>query len=183
MLGVFFGAGIVLTRLIQNSGTFGGRAGFDAVLFGAPASLLIQDVYLIAAVCLIVILSIWITYRLSVGVAFDTAFLEVQGLPTNQIDWLHLLLLTIAVVVGLPAIGVVMIVALLITPAATARLCSNRLWVILWLAAMLGGIASATGAYLSSVDARIPAGAAAVLVATAFFLLSLAATSFLRVRE
>lgn len=183
VLGVFFGAGIVLTRLIQNSGKFGGRAGFDAFLFGAPASLLIQDVYLIAAVCLIVMFSIWITYRLSVGVAFDTAFLEVQGLPTNQIDWLHLLLLTIAVVVGLPAIGVVMIVALLITPAATARLCSNRLWVILWLAAVLGGIASASGAYLSSVDARIPAGAAAVLVATAFFLLSLAATSFLRVRE
>lgn len=182
VLGVFFGAGIVLTRWIQNSGQFGGRAGFDAFLFGAPGSLLIEDVYLIAAVCLLVILSVTATYRLSVGVAFDSTYLEVQGVPTRRVDWLHLLLLTISVVVGLPAMGVVMIVALLITPAATARLCSHRLTHILWLAATLGASASACGAYLSSLDTRVPAGAASVLVATAAYLLCLTITLLYRHR-
>ncbi len=182
VLGVFFGAGIVLTRWIQNSGQFGGRAGFDAFLFGAPGSLLIEDVYLIAGVCLLVMLSVTATYRISVGVAFDSAYLEVQGAPTRRVDWLHLLLLTISVVVGLPAMGVVMIVALLITPAATARLCSHRLNRILWLAAALGASASACGAYLSSLDTRIPAGAVSVLVATSGYVLCLTVTLLSRHR-
>lgn len=182
-LSVFFGAGIVLTRLIQNSGTFGGRAGFDSFLFGSPGSLLIHDVYLIAAVCGLVIFLLGLTFRLSSGVAFDPAFFEVQGLPTRQIDWLHLLLLTLAVVVGLPAIGVVMIVALIITPAATARLWSDRLVVILWLSAAIGAVSAATGTMISSLDVRIPAGATAVLCATGFFVLSLAVTTFLRQRH
>lgn len=181
-LSVFFGAGIVLTRFIQNSGNFGGRAGFDAFLFGAPGSLLIQDVYLISAVCLLVILAILSTFRLSVGVTFDPGFLEVQGLPVRQVDWLHLLLLTIAVVVGLPAIGLVMIVALIITPAATARLWSDKMSTILWLSAGLGAVSAASGAILSALDTRIPAGASAVLVATAFFLVSLTITTWFRQR-
>lgn len=174
VLSVFFGAGVVLTRMIQNSGKFGGRAGFDAFLFGSPGSLLVQDVYLIAGVCLIVMATLMATFRLSVAVTFDAAFLQSQGVSTRLLDWLHLLLLTTAIVVGLPAIGVVMIVALIITPAATARMCSDRFGVVLGLAAVLGAIASASGAFLSSLDTRVPAGAASVLVATTLFLVTLA---------
>jgi len=173
-LSVFFGAGIVLTKMIQNSGQFGGRSGLDAFLFGSPGSLLFADLLLIGSVCLLTIVALLLTYPLSVGVTFDAGFLEVQGVPTRVIDWMHLLLLTFTVVVGLPAIGVVMIVALIITPAATARLWTDRLQRMLLAAAFLGATAASAGAALSSLDTRIPAGAAAVLTATLLFVISLA---------
>ncbi|MBV11542.1 metal ABC transporter permease [Rubinisphaera sp.] len=180
VLSVFFGAGIVLSRLIQNSGKFGGRAGFDAFLFGSPGSLLERDVYLIGGACLLTVVIIALTFRLSVGVTFDAEFLSVQGLPTNRVDWLQLLLLTTTIVVGLPAIGVVMIVALIITPAVTARLWSDRFYQILLISAGIGAGASAVGALLSSLDTRIPAGASTVLVCTACYLISLGIRQFAR---
>jgi len=183
VLSVFFGAGVVLTRMIQNSGRFGGRAGFDAFLFGSPGSLLVQDVYLIGGVCLIVIAVLLATFRVSVAVTFDSQFLQSQGISTQLLDWMHLILLTVAIVVGLPAIGVVMIVALVITPAATARLCSDRFGTVLLIAAGLGATASAAGAFLSSLDTRVPAGAASVLVATTLFLVTLATRRFIQLRE
>lgn len=179
VLSVFFGAGIVLSKIIQNSGNFGGAAGFTAFLFGAPASLLIKDVYLMAGVCLVAIGLIVLTYRFSIGITFDTDFLEVQGLPTQTIEWMHLCLLAVTVVVGLPAIGAVMIVALLITPAVTARLWSDRFATILITSSFVGAASSMTGAYLSSLNAKIPAGAAAVLCCTLFYLCSLAITTFI----
>lgn len=177
VLSVFFGGGIVLSRMIQNSGRFGGRAGFDAFLFGSPASLLIQDVYLIAIVCLCAMGLILLTYRFSIGITFDSDFLEVQGLPTRRVDWMHLTLLTVTVVVGLPAIGAIMIVALLITPAVTARFWSDRFSIILITSSLLGATSSATGTYLSSLNEKIPAGAASVLCCTLFFLFSLSVTT------
>ena len=178
VLSVFFGGGIVLSRMIQNSPNFGGRAGFDAFLFGSPASLLLQDVYLIAAVCLVAISLIVVTYRFSVGITFDSDFLEVQGLPTQRIDWMHLCLLAVTVVVGLPTIGAIMIVALLITPAVTARFWSDRFSTILVLSSILGATASASGAYVSSLSEKIPAGAAAVLSCTLFYIISLILIAF-----
>ncbi|MCG6154772.1 metal ABC transporter permease [Rubinisphaera margarita] len=183
VLSVFFGAGVVLRRMIQNSGQFTGGGGFDAFLFGSPGSLLIRDVYLIGAVCICTVLVVALTFRLSVGVAFDSGFLSVQGLPTVWIDWMHLLLLTTTIVVGLPAIGVVMIVALLITPAVTARLWSDHLRVIIVIAAFIGAGSAAAGAVFSSLDTRVPAGATTVLVATACYVISLAIRQSIRFQD
>ncbi|MBL4884457.1 MAG: metal ABC transporter permease [Planctomycetaceae bacterium] len=179
VLSVFFGGGIVLSTMIQKSEKFGGRAQFDAFLFGSPATLLINDVYLIAIVCLAAISLIVATYRFSIGITFDSDFLEVQGLPTQRIDWMHLCLLAATVVVGLPTIGAVMIVALLITPAVTARFWSDRFSKILMTASLLGAIASATGAYISSLHENVPAGAAAVLCCTLFYIISLVLVTFI----
>ncbi len=179
VLSVFFGGGIVLSKMIQNSGHFGGAAGFTAFLFGAPASLLIKDVYLMAGVCIIAIGLIAVTYRLSIGITFDSDFLEVQGLPTQSLEWMHLSLLAITVVVGLPAIGAVMIVALLITPAVTARLWSDRFSTILITSSSIGATSSVAGAWLSSLNEKIPAGATSVLCCTLFYFCSLILTTFI----
>jgi len=179
VLSLFFGGGIVLSKMIQNSGHFGGAAGFTAFLFGAPASLLMKDLYLMAGVCVIAIALILATYRFSIGITFDSDFLEVQGLPTQPLEWMHLCLLAVTVVVGLPAIGAVMIVALLITPAVTARLWSDRFSTILITSSFIGAASAMTGAWLSSLNAKIPAGAASVLCCTLFFFCSLAFTTFI----
>lgn len=180
VLSVFFGAGVVLSRMIQNQGTFGGRAGFDAFLFGSPGSLLFADLLLISITCLLVTISILATFRLSVGVTFDAEFLTIQGLGTRWIDWMHLMLLTITIVISLPAIGVVMIVALLITPAVTARQISDRFIIILIVAALLGMFSAATGAVLSSLNPSVPAGAAAVLVSATMYAITLCVKQFVR---
>ncbi len=179
VLSLFFGGGIVMSKMIQNSGHFGGAAGFTAFLFGAPASLLMKDIYLMAAVCLVTVALIIATYRFSIGVTFDSDFLEVQGLPTQSLEWMHLCLLAVTVVVGLPAIGAVMIVSLLITPAVTARLWSDRFSTIIFASSLIGAISSMIGAWLSSLSTKIPAGAASVLCCTLFFFGSLAVTTFI----
>ncbi len=179
VLSLFFGGGIVLSKMIQNSGQFSGAAGFTAFLFGAPASLLLKDIYLMAGVCVIAIGFVFVTYRFSIGITFDSDFLEVQGLPTQSLEWIHLCLLAVTVVVGLPAIGAVMIVALLITPTVTARLWSNRFSTILIASSIIGATASMIGAWLSSLNEKIPAGAASVLCCTLLFFCSLGLTTFI----
>src|SRR5699024_6254422 len=108
-------------------------------------------------------------------VAFDPAFARAVGYPVRRVEALLTVLLVVAIVVGIQTVGVVLVAALLITPAAAARQWTDRLAVMIVLAALLGALSGVTGAVLSATTTDLPTGPLVVLVATALLLVSLPA--------
>jgi manganese/zinc/iron transport system permease protein len=172
VLGVFFGAGIALSRYIQTRLTTGSKAGLDSYIYGKTSDMLAQDVYLIAALALLCVAVIVLLYKEFQVIAFDPDFARAQGWPVYGLDLLLMSLLAVAVVIALPAVGVIMIAALLILPAATARFWTDRLSRLLILSALLGAGAGLAGAWLSSLSTSLPAGPIIVLCGTTAFLFS-----------
>ncbi|MGH9360916.1 MAG: metal ABC transporter permease, partial [Thermoanaerobaculia bacterium] len=121
VLSVFFGTGISLSRFIQSQGSAGSKAGLDHFIFGKTAGMLAQDVYTIAFLVLAVVAAVALLFKEFKLVSFDPEFGSVQGWPTLRLDLALMGLLALTTVVGLPAVGVVLMAALLIIPAAAAR--------------------------------------------------------------
>lgn len=172
VLSVFFGLGIVLVRLIQNQTATGSKAGLDSYIYGKTAGMLASDVYFIAAIslgCLITVVLLFKEFRI---VSFDPAFARVQGLPTFWLDLLLMSLISLTVVIGLPAVGVVMVAALLILPAAAARFWTEKLGSMVVLASLLGATIGLGGTSISALNSALPTGPVIVLVGTVAFLIS-----------
>lgn len=172
VLSVFFGAGIVLLTYIQKL-PFGNQSGLDKFLFGQAATLVPRDVVNIAAVAVLVTLTVAVFFRQFKVVSFDREFAQSLGLPVLRLEILLTLLLVMVVVIGLQTVGVVLIIATLITPAAAARQWTDRLAWMLVLAATVGAISGSTGALVSASFERLPTGPVIVLVATVFLQISL----------
>lgn len=169
VLSVFFGAGIVLSRWIQNLATEGSKAGLDSYILGKTAGMVTADVTLIASMALLLTLAVLLLRKEFGLIAFDPAFAQALGWPVVLLDVVQVFLLTGAIVIGLPAVGVVMIAALLILPAASARFWTDRLGRLLLLSALLGGAMGVLGTLLSARFDELPAGPIMVLVGTAIF--------------
>jgi manganese/zinc/iron transport system permease protein len=172
VLSVFFGAGIVLSSIIQRAPR-GSIAGLDSFIFGKTAGMLREDVIVLAVLTLATAATVVLFYKEFKLVAFDPAFAQVQGWPAFALDLFLMLLIAVAVVVGLPVVGVLMMAALLIVPAAAARFWTNRLGLLLILSAGFGLAAGVAGVRISENIARLPTGPTIILSATALFLASL----------
>lgn len=172
VLSVFFGVGIVLSRHIQQATMAGSKAGLDSYILGKTAGMIAADLYLIAgaaAALLIVVLLAYKEFRL---VSFDPGFAQSQGWPVGRLDLAMMALAAVAVVIGLPTVGVVMIAALLILPSVSARFWTERLGLMLFLSAAFGAAMGFVGTIFSARSAALPAGPIIVLVGAAIFLLS-----------
>ncbi|MCU0689648.1 MAG: metal ABC transporter permease [Phycisphaerales bacterium] len=170
VLSVFFGLGVVLAGILQKRP--GNKAGLDTFIFGKAAGLQWLDLMLLVAlavVCLGLVIALFKEFQ---TLGFDRDFAAAQGWPVARLDLLLLALIAVLVVVGLPAVGVVLVAAMLITPAATARLWTQRLDRLLLLSSLVGALTGALGAWLSSWVPHAPTGAVIVLVGAALFLLS-----------
>ena len=179
-IGGFFGLGIVLSRIIQNQPT-GNRAGLDSFLFGKAASMVGSDASLILIVAAAVLSTIAMFYKEFKVLCFDRDFAASQGWPALTLDLVLMGLICTCTVVGLPAVGVVLMVSLLVIPAVAARFWTNRLSAMLIIAAVVGGLAGVIGTALSAtlpvpqgvMSRGWPTGPLITLVAAAFFILSL----------
>ncbi len=174
VLSVFYGAGVVLLSVVQHMPE-AGTAGLESFLYGKTASMVRTDFYLVsgaAVISLFASLALFKEFRL---LCFDEEYARSMGWPTHALDVLMLLLVTLVTVVGLQAVGVVLIIAFLIIPAASARMWTSRFGWMLVLAAGFGGASGWLGAGLSALAPGLPAGAVIVLTAAAFFVLSLLA--------
>jgi len=120
--------------------------------------------------CLGVLLLFYKEFRV---VAFDPSFARVQGWPAGSLDLLLMTLIAVAVVIGLPAVGVVLMASLLILPGASARFWTDELDRLLVLATVFGLLTGAVGTLISTWYSLLPAGPIIVLTGTALFLLSL----------
>lgn len=172
VLSVFFAVGIVLLTYIQKL-PYGNQSGLDKYLFGQAATLLPRDVLLMAILGGLVLLTVGVFYKELHMLVFDRDFGASLGFPMRRLEILLTLLLVTVVVVGLQTVGVVLMVATLVTPAAAARQWTERLWVMLLLAALIGGSAGTVGALLSATIPRLPTGPVIVLCSSAILVLSL----------
>ena len=173
VLSTFFGFGLVLHTLIQRNGN-ANQAGLDTFLFGQAASLLERDVLtmgILGGIALLIMSLFWKELKLLV---FDEGFATSIGLPVRALDILLTSLLTVAIVLGLQAVGAVLMSAMLVAPAVAARQWTDRLGHMVLLAALFGAIAGVSGTLLSSSASRLPTGPTIVLCATLFVGLSFA---------
>jgi manganese/zinc/iron transport system permease protein len=176
-LAVFFGLGLALMRYAQS---LPGAAAnpLDRYLFGQAANLRTSDLGVIGgagAVTLLVLVLVWKELKLF---AFDPEYAASLGLPVRRLDLLLTTLTVVAVVIGLKAVGVVLMTALLVAPAVAARQWTDRLGVMVILAAAFGLLAGVGGTvlahYLGTKYADgVPTGPTIVLVATGLVLVSL----------
>lgn len=155
-IGGFFGVGIVLSRIIQNQPA-GNRAGLDSFIFGKAASMVADDARLILIVAACVLVAVVLFYKEFKIISFDREFAAGQGWPTIVLDLFLMALVCVCTVVGLPAVGVVLMVALLIIPPVAARFWTNRLGLMLVIAAAFGGASGLIGTILSA-TVPTPAG-------------------------
>ena len=148
-------------------------------LFGNVLAVSPHDLVLIGAFGGGVLLVVLLFYKEFLVISFDPDLAATLRLPTGFLRQLLLLLIAVTVVVSLKAVGVALVLAMLVTPAATAYLLVKRFSHMMWLGAALGAGSGVLGIYLSYWTG-IASGAAIVLVATGFFLLTLASAQLLR---
>jgi manganese/zinc/iron transport system permease protein len=172
VLSSFYAAGVALMSWLQTL-PGAAQAGLSKFILGQAAAMRAEDATIGAAVALACLLVVLVAFQRLRAVAFDADFARVQGLRTDRTDLLLLGLIVLVCVSGLQAVGLILVVALLVLPAATARLLTHRLPRMLAIAASSGAVAGAVGAYLSAIRPEVPTGAAVVLVAALFFTLAL----------
>lgn len=173
VLSVFFGLGIVLSRMIQSSTTIGSKAGLDSYILGKTAGMTRGDVYLILTIAIACVVLVALLHKELKLVAFDADFAKSLGWPVYAIDLALMTLIALAVVVGLPAVGVVLIAALLIMPGVSSRFWTDRFTTLLWLSGILGLFIGVAGTMLSATYELMPAGPLIVLTGSSVFLFSL----------
>lgn len=168
VLASFFAVGLCLLSIIQRLPA-ANAAGLSHFLFGQAAAIGPADLRVMAIVAGVVVLFVVALYKELVAVSFDAAFARSQGLPAAFVHHAFMFLLAASVVIALQAVGVVLVSALLVTPAATAYLLTRRLSRLLVYAALLGAVAGLGGAFLSFLGPGLPTGPLIVLVASATF--------------
>lgn len=173
VLSVFFGAGTVLLSYIQGQG-LAGQTGLDRFLFGQAAALSLEELKVFALFALGVGLVIAWAYPALKLLAFDAAYSKVRGLPVRGLEVLLTTLTVVAVVLGIQAVGVVLLSALLITPVAAGRFWKTRLVGVIAVAALVATVAVWIGVWISATWSGMPTGPWIVVALTLVALASLA---------
>ncbi len=172
VLAVFFGFGLMLLSFAQKQPT-AAQAGLDTFLFGQAASLVERDVVtmaLIGGVSLGLMLLFWKEFKL---LSFDPDYAATIGLPVRLLDIGLTSLIVVAIVIGLQTVGVVLMSAMLIAPAAAARQWTDRLGLMVLLAGVFGALSGIIGAIISATARGLSTGPTIVLVVSAFVVVSL----------
>ncbi len=171
VLSSFFAFGVVLITVIQSMNVTG-QSGLTGYLVGSTAGMLAAEAMLIAVCALGLLAAIFVLRREFLLVCFDADFAQTQGVNTWRADLLLLMLLMAVVVIGLKVTGLILIVALTITPPVSARFWTNRPPRMVALAAVLGALSAYLGVTLSSARESLPTGSLIVLSAFGIFLVS-----------
>ena len=168
-IGVFFvGAFALGVAIISTQRSY--ARDVTSFLFGSILGVSYGDLLLTGAVGAGVLVTLWLCRRELVAVSFDRTFARAQGLNLWRWDQLFLLLLAMTVVISLQTVGNVLVLAMLVTPSATARLLTVRLAPMIAVSASLGAISGIVGLYISYF-LGVSSGASIVLVATSIFIL------------
>lgn len=169
-IGILFAAALSLgVALISTIKTY--ALDLTHILFGNVLGVSESDLLLIAGLGAVVLLTIVVLYKELLVISFDAVLAATLRLPTELLKNVLLVLIALVVVVSLQTVGVGLVAAMLVTPAATAYLLTRRLPAMMLVAAALGALASVSGLYLSYY-LNIVSGAAVVLTATVFFFIA-----------
>ncbi|MDY7395941.1 metal ABC transporter permease [Aureibaculum sp. 2210JD6-5] len=171
ILSLFFGFGMLLLTFIQKQPN-ANQAGLDKYLFGQAATLVESDVWLmviVTGVCLFVVLLFWKEFKI---LLFDADYAQTLGFNTKFIDILITSFIVLAIVLGLQTVGVVLMSAMLLAPAAAARQWTNSLGIMVTLAAIFGAFSGVFGTAISASQNNLSTGPVIVIVASVFVLFS-----------
>ncbi len=171
-LSTFFGFGVMLLAFTQTMPD-ARQAGLDRFLFGQAAAIVERDVLTIAGigfVALLVMVAFWKEFKL---LSFDAEYAATLGFPVRLLDVMLTTLLVVAIVIGLQAVGVILMSAMVVAPASAARQWTDRLSVMVVLAALFGALSSIVGAVISSTGSGLGTGPVIVLCISAIVALSL----------
>lgn len=166
ILSVFFGVGILLLTIIQKSGN-AEQTGLDHFLFGNAAALVGSDLVTFTIVAIILLVVVYLFFKELTLLAFDEDFAKTIGMPVRLIELILTTLTVMAVVIGIQAVGIVLMAAMLITPVAAARFWTDKIKVLLLLSAIFGAFSGLSGAFVSYVAPAMPTGPWIVVVVSA----------------
>lgn len=159
-----FALGIILITMAQSA------QDLTQILFGNVLSVRTSDMLITLVVGAIVLITVFIFYKELLISSFDETMAQAYGLRVRLIHYVLMFLLTLVTVASLQTVGVILVVAMLITPASTAYLLTNRLSTMIFLSAFLGAASSVVGLYLSF-KYNLPSGPVIVLATTAIFVI------------
>lgn len=172
ILSTFFGVGIVLLTKVQQMPS-GNKSGLDSFIFGQAAGMVSSDVKLMAGAAALLLMVTIIFFKEFKLITFDVEFAKGLGLPVSALNFLFMTLLVAVVVIGIQAVGVILMAALLITPAISARYWTNSLSKMVIISGIFGAISGVIGTLISSLDRGIPTGPFIVVTATIIFFISI----------
>ncbi len=172
VLSVMFGLGILLLTHIQHS-DFGNQSGLDKFLFGKAASLTLIDIQAFGLVTLIIVALVGVFYREFKLLSFNYEFAQAIGMPVKALSFLMNTLLVLAITTGIQAVGVVLMAALLIAPAAAAKIWTYSLSKMILIAMGFALFSSLIGSFISYTYVNMPTGPWIVVILTFFTVMSL----------
>lgn len=172
ILSIFFGFGLMLLSFVQRDPS-ARQAGLDTFLFGQAATMLPRDVVVMAIVGALAIGLCMLFWKEFTLLSFDRDFGATLGFAMRPLDFLLTGLLVVAIVIGLQAVGVVLMSAMVVAPAAAARQWTDSLWRMVILSSLFGALAGVIGAVISALGRGLSTGPLVVLVASGIVILSL----------
>ena len=172
VLSVFFGGGVVLLTYAQKIPN-ANQAGLDRFIYGQTAAMLKRDVYFIGGMGIAIVFIILLLWKELKVMCFDQAFAKTIGIPVNRLERLLACLIVLTIVMGLQAVGVILMSAMLIAPAIAARQWTKHLGTMLVLSAVFGGLSGIMGTFMSSVIEKAPTGPLVVVCSTFITVMSL----------
>lgn len=168
-IGVIF-AGAFALGVAMLSATRSYAVDLAHFLFGNPLGVSQVDLIQMVILAGIVLLFVIFFYKEFMIISFDPVLARTLRLPVRVFRYLLLILIAVTIVVSIQVVGIALVVAMLVTPAAAAMLLTNRLWKMMLIAASIGVLSGIAGLYVSYYWG-VAAGPAIVLVSTAIFVL------------
>ena len=166
-IGIVF-AGMFALGLVMLSRATNVNVNIEDLLLGQVLGVLQTEVYVSLALAAVVLVGVYAFHSQLVYKTFDPIGAAVVGIKTTFVEYVLLTLLALVIVIGIQAAGIVLVMAMLITPAATAYLLARRFLGVMVIGAVIGSVSAVVGLYLSYY-ADLPSGPAMALVATAAF--------------
>ena len=168
-IGIVF-AGMFALGLVMLSRAANVNVDIEDLLLGQVLGVSQTDVFVSLGLAALVMVGLYAFHRQLVYTTFDPVGAKVVGIKTRLVEYVLLTLLALVIVIGIQAAGIVLVMAMLITPAATAYLLARRFVGIMVIGALIGAVSAVAGLYLSF-HANLPSGPAMALVATGIFVL------------
>lgn len=162
VLSVFFALGIAMISRLQP-------AGVQAFLYGQVAAIAPRDLVLLAVVGAVTLIAVPAAFPLLRTTSFDPLFSRMIGLPVRAVETVFFFLLTVVIVVAMQAVGVILVTAMLVTPAAAARFWTHSLAVTALLACVFAALGGMAGVWVSTLRDGLPTGPLMALAVTAIF--------------
>lgn len=172
ILSVFFGLGLVLLSYL-NKLPGANKSGLNRFIFGQASTFVERDVKLMfytGLLLLAIIILFWKEFKI---VSFDAEFARTLGFPSKKIGISISVLIVVTVIIGIQAAGVILISAMIISPAVAARQWTDKLSVMVILSGIFGGFAGLTGTLVSITESNLPTGPVIVLIISLIVIFSI----------